>query len=116
MHVSEPLDNILEDLEDLDPLSLTDIVRFVRAHEEYPKIILLLKNSKKASRYFLGLCKRVINDVPLAGLLVIASDTGDDLYNELMSRASQSVTYHWTIGIASGHFLREAHETIHKSA
>lgn len=118
MHVSVYTDNLLDDLEDLEPISLADIVRFVRAREDYPKIIMLLKNSKKSSRYFLGLCKRVLDDVQLAGLLVLASDTGDDLYNELMSRASQGDRYHWAMGIASGHLLhREVYsENVHQSA
>lgn len=125
MKISIRLDNLLDDLEDFEPATLTDIVRFVRVHEDLRAITMLIQNSKKSSTYFTQQCdclieeENSISDVQLAGLLVVAAEIEGEMYDELMSRASLGAgNYHWSQGMATSYLLHKevTSERIRKSA
>lgn len=125
MKINPCLDNLIEDLESFEPGTLTDIVTFVRNHEDYSKITMLARNSARFAKYLLNKCllliseENPISDIQLAGLLVIVADVDSDLYNELVSSTSNGVgDYHWSRAMAASYLIHKEvlGETIRKSA
>jgi hypothetical protein len=114
MKINTCLDCLIEDLETFEPGTLTDIVTFVRNHEDYSKITMLARNSTRFSKYLLNQClllvseENPISDIQLAGLLVIVADANSDLYKELVSSASNGVgNYHWSRAMAASYLIQK---------
>lgn len=121
MKISLYLDDLLEDLEEFRPGSLSDICRFVKGYEHYKPIIMLASNSDRSSLYLYGLgicliqgvCSRSdwdIADVQLAAVLVLIGETYGshhvDRYDKLLSSASlESGRYHWSRAMAASYLL-----------
>lgn len=125
MKIDYLLDSLLMDLENFEPDTLSSIVRFVRAHEDYNAITMLVRNTKRSAKHFLDQCSLLvaesnpISDIQLAGLLVIVADVDNSLYDELVSSTSNGVSeYHWSRAMATSYLIhREVlSETIRKSA
>jgi hypothetical protein len=125
MKINHILDSLIEDLESFEPVTLTDIVTFVRNHEDYSKITMLARNSTRSAKYLLNQCllliseKNPISDVQLAGLLVIVADADSDLCNEMVSSTSNGASeYHWSRAMATSYLIRKEvlSETICKFA
>lgn len=128
MRIAYHLDNLIEDLDVFDPTTLSSIVRFVRAHEDFPAISMLVRNSRKSSKLFYDQCISLLegedpeNDIVLAGLLIVVCnidvETDTEMYTNLVSRVSgSSSVYHWAKGIAKSYLLNEVlSEKIRKSA
>ena len=113
MKISIFLDDLLFDLEDFEPQNLNDIVYFVREHECFKAITLLLSNSKKSFQYFIEQCHvlmdedNIISDIQLAGLLVIVGEIDGEGHEGMVSRASQEPDYYWSRTMAASYLLRE---------
>jgi len=124
MKIQNHLDNLLDDLETLKPESLSEIVRFVCTHSEFSTIMLMVRNSTRSAKCLLKQCQALADlgtmyDVQLAGLLVIVAKIDTEMYNGLVSRASNGVgEYHWSRGIATTYLLHKEvkSETIRISA
>lgn len=125
MKIDSLLDVLLIDLENFEPDTLSSIVRFVRTHEDYNAITMLVRNVKRSARYLLNQCSLLIaennpiSDIQLAGLLVIVADVDSSLYDELVSSTSDGIgEYHWSRAMAASYLIhREVlSETIRKSA
>lgn len=127
MKISHLLDSIINDLDMFEPTTLSSIVRFVRSHDDFPSISILVRNSKKSSKIFYNQCISLLeegfeSDVALAGLLIIVCnldvEMDSEMYNNLVSRVSgESLSYHWARGIATSYLLNEVlSEKIRKSA
>jgi len=128
MRIAYHLENLMEDLDVFDPTTLSSIVRFVRSHEDFPAITMLVRNGKKSSKFFHNQCVSLLEednsecDIVLAGLLIIVCnldvETDAEMYTDLVSRVSGSdSTYHWAKGIATSYLLNEVlSEKIRKSA
>jgi len=134
MKIDSLLDGLLMDLENFEPDTLSSIVRFVRTHDDYNAITMLVRNTKRSARYLLNQCcllieeENPISDIQLAGLLVIVADVDGSLYDELCfdvsMRGNVSSTsdrigeYHWSRAMAASYLIhREVlSETIRKSA
>ena len=123
--VNPYLDNLLFDLENHEPVSLSEIVYVVRKHGDYNTITMLVSNSKRAAKYLLNQCllliaeKNPVSDIQLAGLLVIVADVDSDLYDEIVSSASDGISeYHWSRAMAISYLLHKEvlSEKIRKSA
>jgi hypothetical protein len=125
VRISEHLDNLLDALEDFEPVSLSDIVHFTKSHDAFSSALMLARNSVKSARYLLEQCNCLleegypISDVQLAGLLVIVAEIDNEMYSVLVSRASSGAgEYHWSKGMATSYLLHKevTSETIRKSA
>jgi hypothetical protein len=108
------IENLLNDLEDFNPISLNDIVRFVRMHNAFNSILMLIRNSYKSANYFLDQCYCLlengclISDIQLAGLLVIVADIDTEMYGILVSSTSDGASkYHWSKGMATSYLLHK---------
>jgi hypothetical protein len=119
------LNNLLIDLENFEPETLSGIVSFVRDHSDYSKITMLVRNSSKSAKALLNEClcliaeNNPISDIQLAGLLVIVADVDCELYTELVSSTSDGIgNYHWSRGMAASYLIHKEvrGETIRKSA
>jgi hypothetical protein len=125
VRISKHLDNLLDGLEDFDPISLSDIVRFAKSHGAFGSALMLARNSAKSARYLLDQCNCLledgcpISDLQLAGLLVIVAEIDSEMYSTLVSRVSCGAgEYHWSKGMATSYLLHKevTCETIRKSA
>lgn len=128
MRIAYHLENLIDDLDIFVPTTLSGVVSFVRAHEDFPQILLLVRNSKISSKYLYNQCVELLDeedlnsDIVLAGLLVIVcnmeAEIDSDMYNELVSRVSKRESdHHWAKGIATSYLLNEVlSEKIRKSA
>jgi hypothetical protein len=119
------LNNLLTDLESFKPDTLSSIVSFVRAHSDYSKITMMVRNSLRSVKILLKTCEILslenssISDIKLAGLLVIMADVNIRVCEELMSSASKGIgNSHWSRAMAASYLIRKEvlNETIRKSA
>lgn len=119
------LNNLLLDLENLEPDTLSGIVFFVRSHSDYSRITMMVRNSSRSAKTLLNEClcliaeNNPISDIQLAGLLVIVADVDSELYRELVSSTSDGIgNYHWSRGMAASYLIHKEvlGETIRKSA
>lgn len=128
MKISYHLENLIDDLDIFEPVSLSDLVGFTRSHEDFYQILLLVRNSRKSSKYLYNQCVELLDeedlssDIILAGLLVVVcnmdAEVDLEMYNELVSRVSEDESnHHWAKGIARSYLLNEVlSEKICKSA
>ena len=112
--MSNFINNLLIDLENFEPETLSGIVSFVRNHCDYSKITMLVRNSSKSAKTLLNEClcliaeNNPISDIQLAGLLVIVADVDCALYTELVSSTSDGIgNYHWSRGMAASYLLQK---------
>jgi len=125
MKIDTYLGNLLVDLESFEPDTLSGIVSFIRTHEDYSTIVMLVSNSKRSAKCLLDQCLLLISDnnstsdIQLAGLLVIVADVDCDLYDEMVSSTSDGVSdYNWSRAMAASYLIQKEvlGETIRKSA
>jgi hypothetical protein len=125
MKISIYLDNLLEDLEGYEVVTISEILPYIRQHSYYGAITMLIRNSERSAKYFLNQCLALLEecdpiaDIQLAGLLVIAIDVDSDVYADMMSSISEGAgNYRWSRGMAISYLLQKEvwREKIRKSA
>jgi hypothetical protein len=134
MRIVERLDNLLSDLEDFEPDSLSHLVRFVRDHSEFSAITMLARNLDRSAKFLLDQCEflkagvmkrpdRELADIELAALVLIVSEidstsTTDRFDNLLSSASKESGEYYWSRGMATSYLLHKevTNEKIRQSA
>jgi len=119
------INNLLTDLESFKPETLSSIVSFVRAHSDYSKITMMVRNSLRSVKVLLKTCENLslednsVSDIKLAGLLVIMADANIGVCEELMSSASKGIgNSHWSRAMAASYLIHQKvlNETVRKSA
>lgn len=134
MRIIKPLDDLMSDLEDFEPDSLSHLVRFVRQHSEYSAITMLARNLDRSAKLLQHQCeflsRGVVSrpdaetaDIQFAALLLIVSDlastSNTDIFNEILSSASEaSGEYYWARSMAISYLLHKevTNEKIRQSA
>jgi hypothetical protein len=134
MRIVQHIDDLLSDLEDFEPDSLSHLVRFVRDHSEYSAITMLARNLDRSSQRLHDQCeflqKGVVSrpdaetaDIQFAALLLIVSDvvstSTTNRFDKLLSSASEeSGEYYWSRGMATSYLLHKevTNEKIRQSA
>jgi hypothetical protein len=128
MRISLLLDNLLDDLDILNPISLSQIIWFIKSHRHFNQICMLVHNSSKSAKYLYDQCVNLdteenLADLQLAALIVIIGEVeitrSCSMYDTLVSRVSKNIgTNHWSRGMAISYLLsKEVNcETICKSA
>jgi hypothetical protein len=125
MKIKYVLSEILEHLEEFKPETLSGIVDFVKNHNQYNTIVMLIRNGSKSRQYFLDQCSSLrennnpFSDVQLAGLLVILAEINTELATDWASRISKgSGNYKWSSAMAASYLIQKevVDETVCKSA
>lgn len=124
MRIEDLLDNLLSDLEEFEPESLSQIIRFVRKHDDFGRITMLVRNVDRSADLLYEQCvfshqgvrQRVETqtaDIQFAALLYIAAEMDytteiDRLENLLSSASKESDEYHWSRAMAASYLLHKA--------
>lgn len=134
MRVLDLVDNLLSDLEEFEPRSLSHIVRFVRTHDDFGRITMLARNVDRSADLLFEQCvfshqgvrQRVDTqtaDIQFAALLYIAAEmdytTEIGRWENLLSSASKETDeYHWSRAMAASYLLHKevSSEKIRQSA
>lgn len=134
MRIADLLDNLLSDLEEFEPESLSQIVRFVRKHDDFGRITMLARNVDRSADFLYeqcvfshqAVCQRIETqtaDIQFAALLYIVAEmdytTEIDRWENLLSSASkESGEYHWSRAMAASYLLHKevSSEKIRQSA
>ena len=126
--VTSYLDDLLDDLETLKPISLSDICRFVKRHETFTPITMLARNLDRSGLYLhdMSVCLHQgvrlrsnpeMADIQLAALLYLVSEVlgntqnnrpNDRRYDTLLSSTSKETgKYHWSRAMAASCLLQK---------
>jgi len=134
MKISDLLDNLLSDLEEFEPNSLSDLARFVKKHEDHGRIMMLARNVDRSADYlyeqcvfsYQGVRTRIdsdLADVEFAALLYTIAELDHtattDRYQKLLSSASrESREYYWSRAMATSYLFQKevSSEKIRQSA
>ena len=134
MRIADLLDNLLSDLEEFEPSSLSDLARFVKKHDDHGRIMLLARNVNRSAEYlykqcvfsYQGVRNRIdfeLADIEFAALLCLVAELDctsiTDRYQKLLSSASQeSREYYWSRAMATSYLFQKevSSEKIRQSA
>jgi hypothetical protein len=114
MKIERYLNNLLFDISNFTPDTLSSIVSVVREHEDYGTIIMLSRNSKRSTNCVINKCFELMSgndsliDVRLAGLLVIMADSKIDQDPEWVSSFSELMDkYKWSRAMAASYLIHK---------
>lgn len=105
-YITRDINKILDDVLNFEPVTITGMVNFVRNHDKYKSIILLINNSNAAIRYLVDQCltlisyNNIVDDLKISVLLVILADINHPLEFVKQSLLVDSV-YHWSRALAA---------------
>ena len=125
MKIERYLNNLLFDISNFTPDTLSSIVSVVREHADYGTIIMLARNSKRSANCVINKCFELrsendsLIDVRLAGLLVIMADSKIDQDPEWLSSVSERMDkYKWSCAMAASYLIHKEmfDEKFYKSA
>jgi len=104
------LTQLIKDAEDLLPISLNDIISFVKKHDNYKKIILWAKNSTKAQKYLVSTFQHHLfqeQDLQLAIIFTILTLSDSQLFIPTTSSFPNKLSnFPWTNALASSNNLK----------
>jgi hypothetical protein len=114
MKIERYLNNLLFDISNFTPDTLTSIVSVVRDHADYGTIIMLSRNSKRSANCVINKCFELVSvndslmDVRMAGLLVIVADSNINQDLEWLSSLSEQMDkYKWSRAMATSYLLQK---------